>query len=362
MKYFITFSTLFITFFLQAQSNNYTVSNLTGSVANFNNLQKAVDSVPAGSIIYLQPSSISYGKVIVKKRITIFGNGYFLGQNAAPFTQANLLNSSLINITFKPGSDGSLISGLSFLRDDGSIPEIEFDTVSNIIIERSLFKPNERHFAFLQSSNINIRQNYFSGSDYLVSTSYLFYANSNPGVKFNNNIFNGGILAQYNTDYSNITFDHNTILTYDASFNLYNINFTNNLFFKHSQSAGDTLISFGNNNGPAGSCQKNITNYGTLFNAQTNKVYAKSYLLDSLINTRINTLGITSDDGLFTLKTNSFAKTYSTDNTECGAFGGTTPYILSGLPPIPNIYNLSVTENGTTLGGLKINIKVSANN
>ena len=88
----------------------------------------------------------------------------------------------MINITFKPGSDGSLISGLSFLRDDGSIPEIEFDTVSNIIIERSLFKPNERHFAFLQSSNINIRQNYFSGSDYLVSTSYLFYANSNPGV------------------------------------------------------------------------------------------------------------------------------------------------------------------------------------
>ena len=44
---------------------------------------------------------------------------------------------------------------------------------------------------------------------------------------------------------------------------------------------------------------------------------------------------------------------------ECGIFGGSNPYILSGIPPIPSIYELIVPAVGNTL---QIRIKARTNN
>ena len=57
-----------------------------------------------------------------------------------------------------------------------------------------------------------------------------------------------------------------------------------------------------------------------------------------------------SDDGKFTLKASpSPARAAGTAGVDCGIFGGTQPYILSGIPNAPTIYNLNSTVSGTNL-------------
>lgn len=346
--------------------NAYTINNLGGYSANFSDLQKAVDSVPSGSILYVHPSPISYGNIIIKKKVILYGNGFFLGQNVAPNTQANVLSSTITSITFKPGSDGSLISGVSLAT---SSPQVTFDTASNITLERSFFGITDLHFVFGNVSNILIRQSYISSvlgySVNGIENTNLFYArNANVGVTFQNNIISGGEFGKYADNYSNINYDHNTIFTYGVNFHCANSLFTNNILIKQSKptSQNDTTINFDNLGGPLASSSKNISNYTNYFNTSNNKLLNRGTTIDSLVLTRINSGGITSDDGYFILKTGSAGKGYSTDNTDCGAFGGSNPYILSGIPPLPNLFYINVSENATINGGLKISIKANANN
>ena len=107
---------------------------------------------------------------------------------------------------------------------------------------------------------------------------------------------------------------------------------------------------------------KNITNYSNIFNNTINRLVSRNTTIDSLVITRLNSNNITSDDGYFIVKNTSVAKNYSIDNSDCGAFGGEFPYVLSGIPPIPNIYYLNISDNATINGGIKISIKAKANN
>ena len=69
-----------------------------------------------------------------------------------------------------------------------------------------------------------------------------------------------------------------------------------------------------------------------------------------------------SDDGQYILKSDSPAKGAGVGGTDCGMFGGSSPYKLSGIPGIPNIYELNVPENGYTNDGINVEIKVKSNN
>ncbi len=88
MKKFILLVLLFP--FITSAQNIYTVPNVPGSIANFKTLQGAHDSVAAGNILYVLPGSFSYGDVVFTKKLTVYGTGYFLGQNLEPYTQANI--------------------------------------------------------------------------------------------------------------------------------------------------------------------------------------------------------------------------------------------------------------------------------
>jgi hypothetical protein len=48
-----------------------------------------------------------------------------------------------------------------------------------------------------------------------------------------------------------------------------------------------------------------------------------------------------STDGQWQLKANSPALGAGENGVDCGMFGGSTPYILSGMPNIPAIYYLN---------------------
>jgi hypothetical protein len=167
----------------------------------------------------------------------------------------------------------------------------------------------------------------------------------------------------FTDNYNNILLDHNTFVGSGNSFSFYGWILTNNIILRLKTSAADTIIYISNNQSMDPSSRNNICTYAAMLpNTSINKIIDNNVRPDSLFIASNNQQGITSTDGYYILKPNSIAKGYATDQTDCGAFGGTTPYTLSGLPAIPNIYFLQINQNATQGGGLKINIKAKANN
>lgn len=148
------------------------VNNTPGITADFSSLQTAVNTVPDGTLILLQPSNSSYGDVtITKKKIAIIGGGYFLGTNAAPYTQATKASSVVDRIVFDTLSNGSYITGLSFSGNvtAGSNSRLSFIKTSNITISRCYITRTQHtpvaNLAYgFNAFNIYFKQNFIESS------------------------------------------------------------------------------------------------------------------------------------------------------------------------------------------------------
>ena len=69
-----------------------------------------------------------------------------------------------------------------------------------------------------------------------------------------------------------------------------------------------------------------------------------------------------STDGRWQLKNDGPAVGAGEGETDCGMFGGTLSYVLSGLPPVPRIYEAVVPTAGSTASGLPVIIKAKSQN
>jgi len=203
MKYVFTLICLLI-FSLSSHQvlaqKTYIVNNATSALADYHTLQSAIDSVPAGSILLLQPSAVAYEPVTIRKRLAIFGSGYFLGQNAAPATQANLITSKVLYINFAKGSDGTSISGLQFTKN-ATTDHAHFDSTTNINISRCYFESQDcgtqgcvpEQFTFAVSSLITI-QGCYIGTAASSGTHLTYGADNSSGILFKNSIFRNCLL------------------------------------------------------------------------------------------------------------------------------------------------------------------------
>jgi len=356
---------------LQAQ-NSYTVSNVPGSNANFKTLQGAHDSVAAGSILYLLPSSNTYGNAVFTKKLTVYGTGYFLGANLAPYTQANTGAVIVNSITFRAGSDNSYIEGLQLAdvsTNTPSLARLSMDTVSNIIVSRCYFTPPNAfynyYFYFSNTSNIIVKQCYYDCQ--ARSLSSLINMNSVTigfsGVQFNNSIFdftgegtngfrmmtglNNGVTA-------NATCTNSTILSCTLNSGFGNFNYTNNIFVNTSVygSYDPTYTQTGGTN------LYNVATVAQLFpDAGNNRQGANT---DSMFVG--SQPGYHSTDQKWTLRDGNFANTFGQGGIPVGAYGGSDPYRLSGIPAIPYIYSLNVPAQATSPGTIGIHIKARATN
>ena len=69
-----------------------------------------------------------------------------------------------------------------------------------------------------------------------------------------------------------------------------------------------------------------------------------------------------STDGQWQLAENSPAIGAGLGGVDLGAFGGPTPYVLSGLPSMPAIYFLNAPISGSTNSGLQVQLKAKGHN
>ncbi len=341
MKKIFLFSLLLASAAAQAQAV-LRVNNSPTVNAPYTTINAAIAAANSGDIILVEGSTTAYSipsVLTITKQVHIIGPGYFLDQNLN--LQANL-NHAFIPISgrlvFDSGSEGSSIQGMSV--------ESQIDVyVSNITIRNNrLMRVDIRNTT--ACTNLNIQRNVL-GSFSTFGAGVVGYYGS--GIYNNMNISNNLCFWTINLSancfgmFSNNHFEVG--LSGNRLSNMGNLNVVNNVFSTFS----DNTITF-----LSPTVQNNIfcgSGYYPTF----------APALNNLTNQDINTLyiGTGSADGRFALKALSPAIGAGLGGTDCGVYGGSSPYKPSGIATGQHtIYNLlvpaSVIQNGT------LNVKVSA--
>lgn len=320
-------------------------SNPGSASKDFTNLQEAHDGASAGDTLYLIGSGVSYitEKVTIDKRLIIIGPGYFLNN---PETQVSMLSAFMIQpsgcgdfiIDFVNGSEGSALMGV-IIRGRISI------STNNILIKRNLFE-DENPIGVCATpritangSNLLIVQNYFREG---VNGRGVSVANGNSNIKIINNFIHSGNNRPISAPTSGVEISNNILHGGPEASNAV---IQNNIFVSNSgvEAATGSVIrhnmaTFPGILLPAGD--------GNVSNVPQSSVF----------------IGTGTIDGQWQLKDGSPAIAAGYEGVDMGMFGGDEPYVLSGIPPIPTIYQLNAPAVGEKNTGLPITIKAKSNN
>ncbi len=308
-------------FFSETSATVHRVNSGPGAASAFTTIQAAHNAASAGDTLYLECSAISYGNLDCTKRLTIIGSGYFLGQN--PQTQASPASATVPTMQFNTGSAGSKVTGLSI----GQI----YLYVSDILINRNYLTGNNAIYLNTNNGvgNIIITQNYINTGAYWNTSVYFAYPANN--ILISNNYLYGQI---YSTSNFSGVISNNVIAG--------NINCHNAIIKNNIHTAGN----FTNNN----------CNYS--YNLGYNAEFGNQNGNQSNVNMTSVFLGSTgnSTDGQWQLKAGSPAIGAGEGGTDCGMYGGSLPYVLSGMPNIPSVYYL----NAPSIPSNTINVSIKA--
>lgn len=292
----------------------------------YSDIQAAHDAAFNGDTLMIEGSSQNYSSFTCTKKLVIKGPGYYLNEN--PGLSASKLSAIVSGASFNDGSDGSVIMGIEFISSINLGDD-------NITIRRCVL--GQVNFSY-DLKNITVSESIFSGNGYLSSSLA-------TNLIVSNNIFdNTGI---YISDGTTGVFLNNVVVcssvTIPGGFYI-----KNNIFFTTEK----VNMSFPMLPDPNISYNISITDhFGTDNNNQAN-VSESSLFLGALTE---------STDGKWQLKAGSPALGTGEGGVDCGAFGGPQPYILSGLPVGPVIYELNVSSYATEDNKLPVTIKVKSN-
>lgn len=317
----------------------WSVSKDAAQKADFSEIQAAIDAASPGDYIYVYPSIYENG-FSLGMPLVIVGPGFFLGDN--PNTQVNKSPAVIKGeITIGTNTTGTIITGLKIDNN------IAIQNANNILLKRNYLTSLE----ISGSSNINVKQNYILGekqySPYVYST--IFIKSSSSNINISNN-FISNINSNSDVWYRTISnepncysyFKNNIIHGY---FNCMNATFENNIIREggivyyglkdcsFSNNVADNTI-FGNQDGN----QSNVSMITVFVGSTSNK----------------------SHDGQWQLKNGSPAKGAGLNGVDCGMFGGSDPYTLSGIPDIPSIYFFEAPDGANPTTGLPIHIKIKS--
>lgn len=328
-------------------NNNSTTPSIS---TNFTALSTAISSalVLAGDTLYVEGSSTSYGSVTLSKRLTIIGAGYFLTNNDS--TQAFPQRSLLSAMTISSAAAGSVITGISFEQPSNPLVTV---SANDITFDRCSFwqsstggGPTIRVSANVQ--NTVVRRS-FLRSEWCSTCNVFELLSGTSNTVIDNNIIKLG--TKNSTSSGNAISMHATATAIirnnviNGPVNVSNSIYNNNIHIVGSYTQNVTMVSVLNNIG-------NSTQYGTA-NGNQQSV--------NMTNVFTYAPGNENVDNHYRLKAGSPALGAGVGGTDCGAFGGTTPYVLSGMPAIPAIFQVTLGSNVvTSASGLQINTKSKA--
>ena len=289
----------------------------------------------AGDTLLVEGSGVEYASLTCAKKLTIIGPGYLLGQN--PQSQANAIPATVQGITFNTGSESSSIIGLNFSASStGYAPSI---SVNNIAIIRCYLTNG----IYITSSvnNLLILQNYIQ--QFGISVQSTGYAFSNVILK------------------NNIIVPNLSIAQYSGAPRIFS-NVENNVFLGNVMITSNTFLSNIIANTAATAAVTASNNQGNLFAAAGQLPTTNNTLVSNIPTLFVGLVAANnSTDGQYRLPAASPYLTAGFGGTQPGIFGGSEPYILSGVPGIPTIYSLRGDAVGSIQNGLNITIGARVN-
>lgn len=320
------------------------VNNIPGAATDFTTFDACVAnaSVLNGDTVYLEGSPTAYGNSSnINKRLVFIGTGYFLsGSGANTGLQANA-EAAFFNgaLRFDSLASGSRFLGIDIRSDLWLDPRAD-----NIRFERCRFGNISWNTTAASTSNraqnIVFNKCYFNGvsttpqfyydnlevTNCIITSSFVFNPSNIASALIRNNLFGNGATI------TNAYFANNILLNISAgSFNVTFSTIRNNI----SQFAGVLPAGDGNLQG-----------------------FAQSVIV-------VGSTG-NSTDGQWRLAAGSPAlgagETVSGVTPDCGPFGTPDPYRLSGIPPIPTIYSLTVPTSVPVGQPLNVTISTRSNN
>jgi len=323
--------------------------------ADFSTIAEAIEAANPGDTLYIEGSTTSYAGATIDKPLILIGAGYFLEENYSGEAYFNNLQSFISSLQIEAGAEGSVFIGMeigsvnlrvgeiqilrNYIRQGINIQARNTDPfLDDIIINGNYIeRRNPQASIHIQANveNLQITNNYLlegiaiarlPGGDRFYNSSVVQVRNNIFRQQYDNTQYNNPAGA---IDIDNATIENNILLT--GPINGSNNNLLNNL------SSEDI-----------GSAQGNTSNVdmATVFVVDPAEPISEAI----------------SPDGRWQLAENSPAIGVGTSDENAGMYGGDSPYVLSGLPPIPFIYEITSVANTTVEAGLPVQIKIRVNN
>lgn len=326
-----------ILFIQSARPNTFRVNNmLTTDPAQklFKTLPEAHNAatVLAGDTLLIEGTSVVHPAFTITKRLVLIGTGYLLTENAQ--TQSEAAQSIVSKITIKPSAAGTILIGLTF--SDYYAEDAPYIEASNVIIMRC-FIPNTLYLIG-DVNNVQILQNFFLEG----GIANYYAADRFTNVVLKNNFISYGINI---TSYSSY---QRTFAAVEHNIFQSTVILTTSLFRSNIITGANAVVTVSSSQ-----VQNNLVSNNQLPATNGNQTYNASQLFAGATGN--------SADGQYKLKTNSPYLTAGYNNSQPGIYGGSMPYVLSGMPPIPAIYELVADGFGSKQNGLPITIKAKVN-
>jgi len=329
---------LVIIFSIDLNGAVYRVNN-TGADADYTSLQAAHDAATSGDTLYVEASPTDYGTLIISKKIHIFGTGYFLGENLN--LQANVISSKVYDIFLASGCDESTIQGMTI---DHAILLSGNPAISDVIISRNHIIGGIYLSTTGLIEDMFIMQNFIEGTFNPYFSIHTLGA-SNKNLIVMNNIFSyTGVYSRINFHaQTSAVFLNNILALFTVSTT--NSDFQNNVWL-NAAAANPGLNLFSYNVAtatqvPAGSNNQQNVNSASIFVGYP-------------------TQGSYTSDNRYELLPGSPAEGTGNGGVDCGVYGGTSSYVISGIPPIPTIYKFD--SPSVVTGNFNITVSTRSNN
>lgn len=321
---------------ITANAKIWRVNNNSSITADFTTAQAAHDAATAGDTIHLEPSGTNYGDLTMSKRLIVISTGNFITQNPGYQVQSNGARVNFLTINSTNANGSVVMVGFDYNLNINS-------GVSNILVQNCFTTYNGGgynccgHYGNIEinnADNIIVQGCFINNINARNGSNNIIVKNNIIGNSFTNDGGCDGVVAN-----NVLRAFFSDCYSYYIGGNFYNCTVENNIFNKSCcQSFSSCLV---RNNMAA--------NTGYLPSGNGNQEGVDMSTV--LVNKDCGWL----DNG-YQLKAGSPAVGAGYGGTDCGAFGGSTPYRLAVTPPIPSIYKLEVPS---TPAGNTMNIKFS---
>ena len=308
---------------------------------DFDNLQTAIDSASPGDKIYVMGSPNTYSGIVVNKRVHLIGNGYWRVDNMIEGPNGN--HSHIDDFRVVASGDSSIIEGFYITNTTSGFPSAKLNTAGHVVFRYNrvlgyiLFEGgacvNDMIYGNYATKgicgaaiNAQVFNNIFIDGD---GGNFWCGSSGNSNCVMQNNV----LVREATSSIANCTFRNNIVLSSDFSFSSGSVEY--NVF------VDDDVILNGIPTDSIGNGNIDSVDVATVFNLGNLSPDGKYQLIGDPMSNPAFGAGLNGED--------------------CGAFGGVSPYRLSGIVKIPSITLVYVPIVGDTTNKLPVLIKARSN-